>query len=327
MSDQGFLEPGARNHAPAVSVVVPVYRARYLRSAIASVEAQTYGDYEIIVVDDGSPDRVTVDAWSAADRDRVRCLKQENRGPSGARNTGILAARGSFVAFLDSDDTWEPTYLKEQIAAITRGEGFDLVFSNWMTMGRSRPRRYGPVSCTGLLREECTIILSGVVARRDAVLDAGLFDERFRHAEDFDLWLRMLKTGARIVFQPRALLNRRVHAASLSYDTVHHGGKALLVLEKFQQRSDLTTAERAAGEWRIRKLAAEIRLEEAKRAMARGDFTAARAALHDANEFYRSWKLRLVRLLFRLWPTLVVRGHDLRERLRSGRSHATAERR
>lgn len=319
---------------PAVSVVIPVYRARYLRPAIDSVLAQTFRDFEIIVVDDGSPERLEVEAGSMADRDRFRLLKQANQGPSAARNTGIRAARGTLVAFLDADDTWEPTYLQEQIAAITREGGLDLVYGNWLTEGapesdRERlelSRTYGPVTCAGLLRDECTIILSAVVAKRQTLMDAGLFNEKFRHAEDFDLWLRVLKNGARFAFQRRVLLNRRIYPGSLSHDTVTHGENALLVLEEFLRRGDLDAAERAAGRWRIQSLGAQIEIERAKRAMAGGDFEAAGRALRAANVFYRSWKLGFVRVLLRLWPTLVARAQHLRQRRHPGPAPAPAER-
>ena len=321
--------------SPAVSVVIPVYLSRYLRAAIDSVLAQTFGDFEIIVVDDGSPDPLEVEGWPAVDRDQLHYLRQENQGPAAARNTGIRAARGRFVAFLDADDTWEPTYLEEQIATLTRDGGFDLVYCNALMIGQSeadrrrlmesRPSR-GLVTCTSLLREEFPVFLSGVVARREQILEAGLFDERFVHGEDFDLWLRMLKTGARMGFQPRVLLNRRLHSGSLSYDALTHSEKGLVVLEKFRGRADLTGAERAAVEWRTKSLQGEVELERAKQAVARGEFEAAARALKDANEFYRSWKLRIVRVLLRLWPTLIARAYDIRERRRLEKSHAIVER-
>jgi glycosyltransferase involved in cell wall biosynthesis len=319
---------------PAVSVIIPFYRARYLSAAIESVRAQTFTDYEIIVVDDGSPDRADVEAYLLGEGARVRYLRQENRGPAAARNTALRAACGRFVAFLDSDDTWEPTYLQEQLAAFTQDHGLDVIYCNALMIGQSEADRRmlmestpsrEPATCTSLLREEYTVFLSGVVARRDLIMEAGLFDEQFVHGEDFDLWVRMLKRGARMGFQPRVLLNRRLHAESLSSDSLTHSEKALLVVEKFQARTDLTEAERAAVEWRIRSLYGEAGLERAKRAVASGDFAEASRALKDANEFHRSWKLTAVRLLLRLWPTMIARVHDARERRRTARPHATAE--
>src|SRR5712692_408876 len=122
---------------PTVIVVIPFYRAQYLRDAIESVQKQTFDDYEIIVVDDGSPDSPPVEQWLGSDRDRLQYLRQEKQGPAAARNTGIRAARGRLVAFLDSDDRWELTYLEEQLAAITRDGDVDLVYCNALTMGRS----------------------------------------------------------------------------------------------------------------------------------------------------------------------------------------------
>jgi hypothetical protein len=100
----------------------------------------------------------------------------------------------------------------------------------------------------------------------------------------------------------------------------------LLPLEKFDARTDLTDAERAAVAWRIRSLHAEAALERAKRAVARGDFEAATRALKDANEFHRSWKLRVVRLLLRLCPSMIPRVHDLMEWLRTMRARVFSER-
>lgn len=319
---------------PTVSVVIPVYRVRYLRAAIDSVLAQTFGDYEIIVVDDGSPDRVEIEAVPIADGDRLQLVRQENQGPSAARNAGIRAARGTFVAFLDADDTWEPPYLAEQMAAITRGGGWDLVFCWALMMGQSEAERRaltglapvdGLVTCTSVLRDQSRIFLSGVVARRQAVMDAGAFDVRFKHAEDFDLWLRMLKMGARMQFQRHALLNRRLHADSLSNDVVTHDEKALLVLETFRRRADLSAVDQTAAEWRIKSIQAELAIERAKRAVARRDFQTATQALKDANEFYRSWKLRMVRFLLRCCPALIAHAHDVRQRRRMARADAPAQ--
>jgi len=311
--------------APTVSVVIPVYRARYLRAALESVQAQTFTDYEIIVVDDGSPDRAELDACIAAAGPPVRCLRQENQGPAPARNSALRAARGRFVAFLDSDDTWESTYLETQLVDLTQPPRFDMVYCNALMIGQAEEDRRRlteripsrePATCIALLREEYTVFLSGVVARRDLILEAGLFDERFVHGEDFDLWVRMLKRGARMGFQPRVLLNRRLHGESLSSDSLTHSEKALLVLAKIATRVDLTVGEREAVNWRVRSLHAEAGLERAKRALARGDFGEARVAFKEANGFHRSVKLGLLRMLLRVWPSMVARIYGSRERRR-----------
>ena len=99
---------------PAISVIIPVYRVeRYLDACVSSVLAQTFGDFEIILVDDGSPDGCPAlcDAWARKDP-RIRVIHRENGGLSAARNTGIEAAKGQFLTFVDSDDLLEPDPLR-----------------------------------------------------------------------------------------------------------------------------------------------------------------------------------------------------------------------
>src|ERR1044071_9453875 len=105
------------NRSPLVSVIVPAYDvAEFIAEALDSVLAQTFDDYEIIVINDGSPDTKDLERALAPYLSRIVYIKQENRGVSAARNTGIKAARGSLIAFLDADDTWLPNYLEVQVA-------------------------------------------------------------------------------------------------------------------------------------------------------------------------------------------------------------------
>ena len=116
--------------APVVSVIVPVYRAeRWIEGTLRSALAQTYANLEVVVVDDGSPDRCAeLVAGVAATDSRVRLIRQDNAGLSAARNAGIAAARGRYVAPLDADDLWHPSKLEEQVArfAAASREGVDL---------------------------------------------------------------------------------------------------------------------------------------------------------------------------------------------------------
>ena len=116
---------------PAISVIIPVYRVeRYLDACVSSVLAQTFGDFEIILVDDGSPDGCPAlcDAWVRKDP-RIRVIHRENGGLSAARNTGIEAAKGQFLAFVDSDDLLEPDTLRRAYEA-QRQHDADLVVFN-----------------------------------------------------------------------------------------------------------------------------------------------------------------------------------------------------
>ena len=116
---------------PLVSIVIPAYNAaEYIAGTLESVFAQVFTNYEIIVVNDGSPDSPALRQVLEPYRSRVRYIEQENKGPSGARNTGIRAARGKYIALLDSDDLWLPHHLANQVALIEGSQDLDLVYSN-----------------------------------------------------------------------------------------------------------------------------------------------------------------------------------------------------
>lgn len=130
-----LMETGQRtenehNHV-AVSVVIPVYNCvEYTPAALDSVFAQTFTNFEVVLVNDGSPDTEMLEHLIAPYQDRIVYLKQENRGLSAARNTGIRAARGKYLAFLDSDDCWPPEYLAAQMKLFEETPSPDLVYSD-----------------------------------------------------------------------------------------------------------------------------------------------------------------------------------------------------
>src|SRR3989442_2756657 len=115
------------NQSPKVSDIIPAYNAAaFVGETLGSVFAQTFTDYEVIVINDGSPDTEAFERAIAPYRERLNYIEQENRGASAARNAGLRAARGEFVAFLDADDSWLPNYLEEQIKFL-RAHNVDLV--------------------------------------------------------------------------------------------------------------------------------------------------------------------------------------------------------
>jgi O-antigen biosynthesis protein len=185
--------------SPRISVVIPVLnRAAAVRRAITSVLAQTMQDFEIVVVDDGSKDASAATVIAFQDQ-RIRLLHHErNRGASAARNTGILASRAPYVAFLDSDDEWLPQKLARQLEVFERSHDDKLALvytgSEWVyTDGRFRKnvaRRYDDVTRRLLVRNVVGETSVGMVRR--AALDAiGGFDETLPAAQDADLWLRL----------------------------------------------------------------------------------------------------------------------------------------
>ncbi len=179
---------------PKVSIIIPVFnRTEVLIRALQSLQAQTYQDFEIIVVDDHS----TVDIKPALSGFTVRYVKTEGKGVSAARNTGIRLSSAGLVAFLDSDDEWLPTKLEEQIAFLSLHPEISIVHTNetWVRNNKivkqnSKQKKFGGrmfAQCT----EQCLIGPSSVLIRRDLLERVGNFDEKFPVCEDFDLWLRI----------------------------------------------------------------------------------------------------------------------------------------
>jgi glycosyltransferase involved in cell wall biosynthesis len=181
---------------PLVSVIIPTYnRADLVRQAVASVMAQTYRDFEIVVVDDGGTDGTfeALAAWP-----ELRLLRHAGRrGVSAARNTGINAARGQWLAFLDSDDLWLPDKLARQIFLL---EGTPELLicqteETWVRHGvrvnkpLSHRKVAGRIFLPSLTR--CMISPSAVILNRRLFEDHGVFDATLAAAEDYDLWLRL----------------------------------------------------------------------------------------------------------------------------------------
>lgn len=183
---------------PRVAVVVPAYNAGpWLRDALRSALAQSYQDFELVVVDDGSTDE-TREAAQAIDDPRVRLISQPRRGASAARNAGVLATSAPYLAFLDADDLWHVEKLRLQTVFLDAHPETDLVFgrnfwirSDGSPFGYVSPAREGPVSFRQLLVENVTGTASSVMVRRAALRDAGGFDEDLPACNDHDTWLRV----------------------------------------------------------------------------------------------------------------------------------------
>lgn len=185
---------------PIVTVVIPCYNhAHYLPEALNSVLAQTFTDWEAIIVDDGSTDN-TLDVAIQFTDARIRYVYQENQGLSAARNTGIRQANGQYLAFLDADDEWEPEFLTQCLAVLQQNNSLGFVYSRTCFVnpeGEKLPKLGGQALSGQQFRER---ILAGgffpvhaAVVRR-SVLDAtGEFDTSLTSVEDWDLWLRISK--------------------------------------------------------------------------------------------------------------------------------------
>ena len=190
--------PGPKNRScrPMVSIVVPTYnRSRQVCRAIDSVLTQSYRNYELIIVDDGSSD--TTATRLSEYKDRIHVIRQANQGVSAARNTGIRAAIGEFIALLDSDDQWLPQKLSRQIDFFIDNPGAVICQTEeiWVRNGlrvnpKKRHKKY-----SGMIFEKtlplCLVSPSAVMIRKSLFDAVGLFDESLPACEDYDLWLRI----------------------------------------------------------------------------------------------------------------------------------------
>lgn len=220
---------------PRVSVIIPVYNgARWIGHALRSVFAQTYTDFEVIVVDDGSTDALdeALSEWA----DRVIFTRQPNRGPASARNVGIRLAAGTLVAFLDADDEWLPEKLALQVAYFEQYPQTGLLHTDVVRSGGHRADETEPfkppvnVFCP-LFHTEFFIRTLTVMVPRRVLLDAGGFDERREiHVEDWDLWLRIAARHAVGHLPRRLALHRQGGHMSMTFEKTHAG--QALVIEK-----------------------------------------------------------------------------------------------
>ena len=235
---------------PLVSVIVAAYNAeRYIAETLDSIRAQTFRNFEVIVVDDGSTDRT---AQIVAGFPEVCYLRQDNHGAASARNKGILLARGSYVAFIDADDLWLPEKLEKQVNYLINHPEANWVYCDVIVFDSDTRRpicRLGdrnPLPSGSVLRK---LFLNSFIAsptpliRRKVVIEAGLFDEtpKMRFWEDWYLWLRIAERHPiGIVSEPLALL--RVHSASATQTT-----SAIAVYESMRRIIEQTVARNAAS--------------------------------------------------------------------------------
>ncbi|MFC1595697.1 glycosyltransferase family 2 protein [Candidatus Margulisiibacteriota bacterium] len=213
---------------PTVSVIMAAHNhAHFLQRSIGSVLEQTYLDYELIVIDNGSTDN-TAETVRKLETDRVRYIYQDDTGSvAGPRNTGIKAAKGKYVAFLDSDDHWYPEKLQRVMRCLKHNPNIDVICHDMLRSTSEKvlnkiivgPDKEGDIF-TRLLYEGNFLLGSGVTVKREAIVEVGNFDERqdFVNAEDYETWLRLARAGNQFFFLNEVLGELHIHSSNLSGD-------------------------------------------------------------------------------------------------------------
>jgi len=252
---------------PRVTVIIPAYNsAATIAETLASVQQQSFDDWEVVVSDDGSTDDTDGVVEALADP-RVRVIHGPNTGPAGARNRALEQSSGELVAFLDADDLWLPHYLSRQVALLDQETGSDgapvgavacnalIAAEDGTTTGETYHQLFGrrrldPVTVERLLRRN-TVYISCLVPR--AVGDeVGWFDTTLFGTEDHDLWLKILESGRRILLQHEPLAVYRRTSSSISRNTERQAMNNQRTLDRSLARGRLTSRQRRIARAEIR---------------------------------------------------------------------------
>lgn len=215
---------------PKVSIITPLYNnKKYIEKAIRSITSQTYKEFEIIIIDDGSTDgsgELVKDKFG----DKVRYIYQDNKGAAAAVNKGISLSRGDYIAFCDSDDWWLPEKLEKQVNFLEANQKFGLVYSDallangdiliqqtWLHSRNAIPCFGGKKECLASLFSKNFIPAPlAVLIRKSVIEQIGLFNEKFPSAYDYEYWFRILEGGIQIAFLDEPLAVWRIHAGQNS---------------------------------------------------------------------------------------------------------------
>jgi glycosyltransferase involved in cell wall biosynthesis len=227
-----FIHHMTASRRPTISAVLAAYQSeRWIIECIDSILGQSRPPDEVVVVDDGSTDGTARELERYGDR--IRVLRQPNRGYPAAINRAIREARGAFVAPCGADDIWEPHKLGWQEQAVIAHPDVDVHFGHAVMFGRyegsfPRPVGVGPLDGDALRRElfeACVVNMPSVLMRRDLFARLGPFIEKFPDdpsrtftADDYEYWFRCLRAGVRFYYEPRTLVRYRQHGANITAD-------------------------------------------------------------------------------------------------------------
>jgi GT2 family glycosyltransferase len=270
-----------------ISIVMPCFNAeKHLPTSISSLMAQTLGDWELIAVDDGSVDGTL--NWLQAQTDpRIRVITQQNAGVSAARNAGLAACSGQYVAFLDADDTWAPRFLEATLNALHTQPDRVLAYCGWQNLGIEGargdpfvpPDYEGPGKTLALLGG-CRWPIHACLTRREAIEAAGRFDTRLKIGEDYLLWMEVAARGA-IVRVPEVLAYYHHHGVAQAT-----GNRVLAATDTLKAKQIFLEhhpeVEHTVGRKNIEELTWGALIRQGSELYWRGDLVSARPLLRKA---------------------------------------------
>lgn len=225
-----------------VSVIVPVYnREKYLKKALDSIIEQTFKNFEIIAVDDGSTDSSLSILYDYQERfpEKIVVISQKNAGPSVARNKAIMAAQGKYIAFLDSDDTWAPNKIECQLPLFNNHQNVAFVYSGYYTTnehGDILETKLPDPQFEGDIYEKLWVLSNNIsggtlMVEKEKLLEVGLFDPDLGGAENLDLRIRLSQVGD-VYYCPEPLYFYQKHSESLTSNSENMDNFQLKLLEK-----------------------------------------------------------------------------------------------
>lgn len=299
----------------SISVIIPCYNSSaYLAESIDSALSQTHPASEVIVVDDGSTD--SSPEIMAHYGDRIRVVRQANAGLPAARNAGINQSTGEWLAFLDSDDWWDPDFLLKTARAMESTDAA-LVYTGWQNIGAPPPyhepfvpedyEQSQPSKAARLIRSTGWPVHAALI-QRSALLAAGCFDPTLKSCEDFDLWLRLAITRP-IARVPEVLAFYRFHPGQMSRN------QARIALTHYRvQKSFLRAHPDILGHSdpkSLRSLTSGELMKRGFRAYWRGDLIAARSifrqVMRDGYGTLSDWKYMLPAWLPEPWHRWLIK--------------------
>ena len=310
---------GAESMPPCVSIIMPCYNAAaHLPGSVGSVLAQTFSDWELIAIDDGSSD-ATLDWLRKQSDPRFHIHSQANQGVSAARNAGLARASGRYVAFLDADDTWAADFLGKMVAALQANPDAVLAYCGWQNLGLTGgrgepfvPPDYENNNKAETLFAGCRWPIHAALVEREAVRAAGGFDRALKNAEDYALWLRVATT-APIIRVPEVLAFYHFHGGEQA-----SGDHARAALQHWQVQREYLASHPELGTVLGKSRARELTMGELlKRGYAcywKRDLPAARqifrVVMKKGYGTLRDWKYMLPAWLPESWHRWMIGQRD-----------------